>query len=200
VSDVPIVPSLDLTPSEPPESIRSRPPHWRWYYIVLTGVGMFVAQIIALMASLMVAASERGVSVEALQTLSDEQVLELSMQPMSVLISVTVQEALMLTAIGLLAMLPARASFRAMGYRPTTIQWVLIGAGVAIPLIFIRLGVATAVIEVLDIDISNLERVGQMLTSGDTPQSIILLVILVSVVVPFVEELFFRGMVFKWLR
>ncbi len=200
MSDIPVVPSLEMNPPEPVEAMRANPPRWRWWHVLLMAAGIIAAQIVGAMAGFTVIMLTEGIGPQQLMRMSEEGMAALLAAPLFVLVYIGVQELGMFLAVWLLGMLPKRLSFREVGFRSTAAMWILLGAGLALPLIVLRGALAYAIVEALNIDISNLEQMSEMITSGTDPATIAGTLILVSLVVPFVEELFFRGVVFKWLR
>jgi membrane protease YdiL (CAAX protease family) len=93
-----------------------------------------------------------------------------------------------------------RLTLAEIGFRPAPIQWVLLAAGIAIPLAVVRIAVAAGVVLLWPESAAGAEAVGQMLSSGTDPIAIGMLFLLVGILGPLYEETLFRGFFFSWMR
>lgn len=199
--EIPVIPSLEMPPPESADPMRARPPHWRWWHVLLMGFGVVLAQVLGAVAALIVVMLEHDIQTvqQALRLLQNADPIMLLSTPLVALVLLAVQEISML-AVMTLAMELRRINFSQVGFRRAQARWVLVGAGLAPGLIAARILVVVVIALLLGFSLEGSDAVSEVVTAGNTPLTIVAMLILVSVLVPLVEELFFRGVVYKWLR
>lgn len=101
-------------------------------------------------------------------------------------------------AVGLLVAARSRLTLMSIGMRGTSGRWLLVGAGVGLLGWAINRGVILLYVWVTG-DTTN-PQAGLMNAAQGTLPVFALLVLLAGLLTPFGEELFFRGMLFGWLR
>ncbi|MBA2692557.1 MAG: CPBP family intramembrane metalloprotease [Rubrobacter sp.] len=92
-----------------------------------------------------------------------------------------------------------RVGFASLGFVSTTWKWILIGIGIAFASRMLSFIIVPIYILITGDSTNPQEGLFEDLVSG-TAFQIILFAIAIAVLAPFAEEMFFRGMVFGWLR
>ena len=95
-----------------------------------------------------------------------------------------------------------KLSFSSMGLVPVKdlMTWAVLGAILALGVNFIRFVVLTVMTLAME-DLSSLAMRDELFTGGvDTWYGVLLMLVGVGVLAPISEELFFRGLIYDWLR
>ncbi len=198
---------------------------WRWthaLFIILTLLAAFMcsgcAAISVIIANLYTAeyGSIENLDPDRLNALVEDlqadpialqnALVELASTPNFTISFLTPQLAVM--GLGLLILALRKGGFSSFGLVPTQAKWLWRGALIAIPLIVIRICVVVVFLapvaltgNVEDLaSVEDLEALGQTLTPSGSVASVLLVIVLVSVVVQILEEMMFRGVIFRWLR
>jgi membrane protease YdiL (CAAX protease family) len=87
----------------------------------------------------------------------------------------------------------------AAGIRPVSQRWIAISVAVGLIAIPVSSLVAVAVQYLLDLPLEN-PQLPFLLPEDISTAGMIIMVILVGLIVPFAEELFFRGILYQWMR
>ena len=87
----------------------------------------------------------------------------------------------------------------AAGLRPISQRWVAISIAIGLLAIPVSSLVAVAVQYLLDLPLDN-HQLPFLLPEDISTAGMIMMVILVGLIVPFAEELFFRGILYQWMR
>ena len=89
--------------------------------------------------------------------------------------------------------------WKEMGYKPTSIKWLLGSAGISLLGIPVSGVIALIILQVFNIPMNN-PQLDFLLPKDFTWLSGLGLVILGGIFVPFAEELFFRGILYNWFK
>jgi len=120
---------------------------------------------------------------------------------LSSLVILLVAESLVLAgSVTLLGVLPRRLSWAKVGFRRAQWYWYLIGPVLAAVVLPVRLGMGLLVLLLLDPTMSQATNLAQVEFPETTWGGAIAIIFVGGVVVPFAEELFFRGVLYRWLR
>ena len=107
----------------------------------------------------------------------------------------------MFMSMGLGAAISREVSLSNIGLRlPEQPYWLLVSAGIAIPLSILRVLIVTPLLLLMPQTMVEMEALNDTLLSGVTPVEIVLTVILIGLFAPIYEEFFFRGFIHNWLR
>lgn len=102
--------------------------------------------------------------------------------------------------VGILAAVGVRrVGFASLGFIPTTWRWVFIGVGIAFLSRLLTIVIVPIYILITGDATNPQQGLFNDLLSGSAVQ-IALFAVAIALLAPFAEEMFFRGMVFGWLR
>ncbi len=117
-----------------------------------------------------------------------------------VTLALAVQGVLIPASVVLLGAARRGLSLRDIGLTGTTIMWVLAGIGLALVLLPVRVGLGLAVQTLVNPSAQDLEQASGVLIPDVSLIGALLIIVLGGVLVPIGEELFFRGVLYRWLR
>ena len=130
---------------------------------------------------------------------------DLSEIPQWVTVAIGILNAVCLTGtVYLTGIRRGKISWGGLGFVPPKmeIQWCIIGVVVAVGLMPIRALIGAAIEFLIHGSLDSLETRGQLLFAGAEPTILNFLVslLIIGVLVPISEELFFRGLIFRWFQ
>ncbi|GAB4478713.1 MAG: hypothetical protein Kow00124_23390 [Anaerolineae bacterium] len=118
-----------------------------------------------------------------------------------VLITLIIQASLMLAGMLIVGRVWRRHPWAVFGLRPTRWWWLVVAAPLAALIILpIRLAIGLIVQLLIDPSLRIASAMQDTLFPDVSLAGGLLLILAGGLIIPFVEELFFRGMVFGWLR
>lgn len=94
----------------------------------------------------------------------------------------------------------AKRSWADLGFIRPDARWMWIGAGVGLALAVVRMGLLAGVVALFPELAEGTEALAAMMLNNTNPLTLIISGVLVSVIVPFYEEVFSRGYYHNWLR
>lgn len=106
-------------------------------------------------------------------------------------------------SVFLFGVLRKKVSWASMGLIPlkNILKWAILGAIIAVAIIPLRGAVGLIIETLINGDLSSLAYREDLLTVGlDTWYGVLLMLLGVGVLAPIAEELFFRGLIYDWLR
>lgn len=119
--------------------------------------------------------------------------------PESALLINHIAKAFSLTGgIALLLYVFKKQTWEAIGFRPTTRRWMLISVGIGIAQYPIRLLLARVLLTILPA--SNLGVQNVFYENGYSLAYNLLLFVIITLIVPISEEIFYRGFLFNWMK
>ncbi len=185
-------------------------PIWDWKVIILMTVGVLAALVFGGLSAFVVVFIDLyrdGGQVALEAAVAQPESIVVNVTPAVSLVSFSVQVSLLFLSVYLLGMVPRNISWVEFGFRRVAARWLSIGAALAIIFLFIRLTIVLAIVGVaylilpdINATIEATEARAELLTPSDEMFVLLALIVLVSVITPIVEEMFFRGVLYRWLR
>jgi len=184
---------------------------WNWQITLLAGIGIILGLIAGAIGGAAVILFDivREQGVEALMAYADPANMPpIEPSPLAIIVQLAFQSLVMLGVVSAVR-LAKNVSWREIGLGSVDIRWLAAGAALAVPFLFIRLMIAAGIVGAIYLlggedlaAIAELEQRSQVLSGGAGAGLIpvLLTVMLVSAAIPIVEELYFRGILFRWLR
>jgi membrane protease YdiL (CAAX protease family) len=177
-------PTLSTTSGDLPQVTPERRPMWRGTDVLLMSVVMIVAVVIGI------------VVVAALSTAGGAQFGSGEVPPAFAVGTLAVQPIAMATGIWWMGLRRRGVTLADIGLRPISARWVAASVG-----IFIVMRIVVTIIALLLAQLGITSMQAQAIApAGFTWVSAILTTLLAGIVIPFFEEIFFRGVVYRWLR
>lgn len=202
--------NLDIGSTEFLKSESPFPAVWSGWQIALMSLGVLFSLVMGALAASAVLLFDlyQAEGLEAVMALADDaSTFVPNVTPAVTLASVSVQSVLLFLSIFLFGVLPAKLSWAEFGFRPTSSIWLGLGAVLAIVFLFVRLAIVLAIVAVVVLVspdftdmVNSIETRAELLAPESSLLVTFALIILVSVVVPIVEEMVFRGVLYRWLR
>ncbi len=125
-------------------------------------------------------------------------VMELSLLTSQLLYAVNV--VALAGSVYALGVLRRKVTWAELGVRPAPRLWLLAAVVIALFFIPVRLVIGLGVQQLLRLPMDNLEARADILASDRSWVGFISTLLMAGAVIPFAEELFFRGMLYGWLR
>jgi membrane protease YdiL (CAAX protease family) len=161
----------------PAPDTQTQAPAWRWVDVLL---------VAAVSAAIMLGG-----------TLALRQ---LKLEPLALSLGLSALEVVALIgSISWLGLWRRKFPWQVLGVRPAQPRWMWIAVVIGIVCLFLTGLVALTVQQLLGQPPTN-PQLPFLLPKGLTPWSELLMFVLVGLLIPFAEELFFRGLLYTWLR
>jgi hypothetical protein len=163
-------------------------PGWRFIDVVIIGLGSLAGTLAAILAS------------QAITRSLEDAGRQPSGFASPVVVLLAIQAATMVLAVAALGMLRRRLGWPDVGLRQARWWWLVAAAAVAMFLLPVRLGLGYLVQMVVDPDMQTIGAANEAIFIDTSLPGMLLVTLLGGLAVPFAEELFFRGVVYPWLR
>ncbi len=161
---------------------------WTLFDVIIIGLGVLGGGLYAMIAA--------QSTTEYLATLPHWRPVFFS----PILATLVVTSVAPLVSTGLLGMLRRGMCWTEIGLRPVAWWWLVAAGGASILLLPIRLIIGLLVLLLIDPSLEILTATGDVVIPQTSTAGLLVTAFLGSLIVPFAEELFFRGVLFKWLR
>lgn len=139
-----------------------------------------------------------GIGLLILGGLAIGSVMELSLLTSLLLYAVNV--VALAGSVYALGVLRRKVSWAELGVRPAPRLWLLAAIVIALFFIPVRVVIGLGVQQLLRLPMDNLEARADILASDRSWVGFISTLLMAGAVIPFAEELFFRGVLYGWLR
>jgi membrane protease YdiL (CAAX protease family) len=124
--------------------------------------------------------------------------MELSLAASLLLYAVNVSA--LVGSVYALGVLRRKVSWAELGVRPAPWPWLAAAAGIALFFIPLRMMIGLGVLLLFRLPVENLQARADLLASELTWPGFLVTLLMAGGLIPFAEELFFRGVLFGWLR
>ena len=98
--------------------------------------------------------------------------------------------------------------WQSVGFKSVSIKWILASIAIGVLFMPLNIGITVTLTEVLDfssfmvesVDDSDALSAEDAIIEESTPTELMILFILAAILIPIAEEVFFRGILYRWLR
>jgi len=98
--------------------------------------------------------------------------------------------------------------WQSVGFKAVSVKWILASIAIGVLFMPLNIGITVALNEVLDLSVlvaepnadSDSLSIEEQIIEESTPTELILLFVLAAILIPIAEEVFFRGILYRWLR
>jgi membrane protease YdiL (CAAX protease family) len=161
---------------------------WTLFDVIIIGLGVLAGALYAVILT--------QSTMEHLATLPSWRPVFFS----PLLATLVVTSMALLASTGLLGMLRRGVRWAEIGLRPVAWRWLVAAGGVSVILLPVRLIIGLLVLLLVDPSLEILNTTDGVVIPQTSTAGLLVIAFLGSLIAPFAEELFFRGVLFKWLR